>query len=97
MLQLSVTMRHTNAPASELHALAERELQKVQRFFQGPLRADVVFSEERGFKHVEVRLHANGQELIAKEKGESFLQALNQVAEILIRQLRKLKTRRSAR
>ncbi len=96
MLQITLTARHFKAP-DELHATLERELQKLTRFHSGLLRAHVVLEEERGLKHVEVRLNADGTEIVVKEKGDTYIAAVNQAVDVLVRQLRKLKTRRKAR
>ncbi|GBD07760.1 hypothetical protein HRbin21_01594 [bacterium HR21] len=96
MVEITVTARHFKAPP-ELHETVERELQKLTRFHPGLLRAHVVLEEERGFKHIEVRLNADGTELVVKERADSYLAALNQAVDVLVRQLRKLKTRREQR
>lgn len=96
MLQLTITARHFTAP-EELHATLERELQKLVRFHRGPLRAHVVLEEGRGRKHVEVRLNADGTEIVVTEQGDTYIAAVNQAVDVLVRQLRKLKTRRQAR
>ncbi|MEN3026794.1 MAG: ribosome-associated translation inhibitor RaiA [Chlorobiota bacterium] len=96
MLHVTLTARHFKAP-EELHETVERELQKLTRFHPGLLRAHVVLEEERGFKHVEVHLNADGHDIVVKEKGDSYIAALNQAVDVLVRQLRKLKTRREAR
>ncbi|MCS6966466.1 MAG: ribosome-associated translation inhibitor RaiA [Candidatus Kapabacteria bacterium] len=96
MLHLTVTARHFKAP-EELQETIERELQKLNRFHPGLLRAHVVLEEERGLKHVEVRLNADGREIVVKEKGDSYIAAVNQAVDVLVRQLRKLKTQRQQR
>ncbi len=96
MLQITVTARHFKAP-EELHTAIEQELQKLRRFYPGPLKAHIVLEEERGFKHVEILLNADGEEFVVKEKGDSYIAALNRAVDILVRQLRKQKTRRQGR
>ena len=80
------------------HALAAVE--KLGRYYDGIVHADIILSYERVTKSVkmaEINLHVFGVVLSAKEKSDHFTKSIDAVAEKLVTQLEKYKTRLRAK
>jgi putative sigma-54 modulation protein len=69
---------------------------KLDRYYDGIVRADVILSYERATKSVktaEVNLRVHGAVLTAREKSEDFIKSIDATAEKLAMQLAKYKTK----
>jgi putative sigma-54 modulation protein len=76
------------------HALAS--VQKLDRFYDGILRCDVILSIERmsrNVKAVEVNAHVYGMILTAKERSDDFVKSIDLAVDKIERQLSKYKTK----
>lgn len=73
---------------------AEKKLKKLERFFTGDCTISVVFTHEKAdsFK-VEVTAEYQGIIFRAQEYGTDFKEAIDLVVDVLVRQIRKHKTK----
>jgi putative sigma-54 modulation protein len=80
----------------DLREYALSSVKKLDKYFDGILRADLILSYERSSQSVkvaEVNLHVYGTLLAAKEKSEDFRKSLDLALEKVERQLAKYKTK----
>ena len=71
----------------------DRKLEKVSRFFSPEAEAAVTVHVEKGRQTVEVTIRDAGMIFRAEETAPDMLDALEKVMDVLIRQIRKNKTR----
>lgn len=94
-MEIHFTARHFHAHDTvKEHAIDS--VKKLDRFYDGIRRCDVVLSFERStnsVKVVEINLHVNRTLLTAVEKSEEFHKSIELAVEKLERQLVKYKTR----
>ena len=71
-------------------------VKKLERFYDGIVRSDIILSYERmsqSVKTAEINLHVHGTLLSAKEKSEDFYKSIDLAIDKLERQLAKYKTK----
>ena len=76
------------------HAI--KSVKKLDKFYDGIVRADIILSFERGsqsVKKAEISLRVHGTKLLAKEKSEDFHKSIDLAVDKLERQLTKYKTK----
>ncbi len=89
-MEVRITSRHTSLPES-VRTRTERLLSKLSKFDGRVSAVEVVFSEEKNTKKIEGILHIDRSEpIVATGEGHEFNEALSQVKDRLVRQLRKL-------
>ena len=72
---------------------AEKKLSKIDKFFGDDAVAKVTAKVERNAKVVEVTINHNGVIFRAQERSDDMIDALDNCVDILIRQIRKNKTK----
>ncbi len=72
---------------------AEKKLSKIDKFFGNDAIAKVTAKVERNAKVVEVTINHNGVIFRAQERSDDMIDALDGCVDILIRQIRKNKTK----
>jgi putative sigma-54 modulation protein len=75
---------------------AVRSVKKLDKFYDGIVRSDIILSFERtkkSLKMAEVNLHVHGTVLSAREKTEDFYKSIDLAIDKLERQLAKYKTK----
>ncbi|HEV8538724.1 MAG TPA: ribosome-associated translation inhibitor RaiA [Bacteroidota bacterium] len=80
----------------EIHDDAIASVKKLDKFYDGIRRVDIILSYERSaqsVKGVEINLHVNGAVLSAKEASETFQKSVDLALHKLERQLSKYKTK----
>ena len=94
-MQTTFTARRFRArPEIKAHAL--EAVQKLDRFYDGIVKANIICSFEgatKNIKVVEINVHVHGVLLFAKEKSEDFRKSTDLVIEKLSKQLAKYKTK----
>ncbi len=89
-MEVRITSRHTTLPES-LRARTEELLSKLNKYGVRISVVEVVFDEEKNSKKIEAILHIDrSAPLVATGEGDEFTEALRQVNERLVRQVRKL-------
>jgi putative sigma-54 modulation protein len=98
-MNVKFTARRFRAhPDIKEHAVAT--VQKLDRFYDGIVTADIILSFERVTKSVkmaEVNLHVHGAVLTARGKSEDFIKSIDAAAGKLEVQLAKYKTKRRSK
>jgi len=98
-MQITFTARHFRAHP-EIKERALDAVQKLARFYDGIVRADIILSYERAKKSIkaaEVNLHVYGVVLSAKGKSDNYIKSIDAVAEKLSMQLSKYKEKLRAK
>ncbi len=93
-MEVRITSRHTTLPES-LRARTEELLSKLNKYDARVSVVEVIFDEEKNSKKIEGILHIDrSASIVATGEGDDFSEALSQVNERLVRQLRKLHEQR---
>ncbi|MFI5250942.1 MAG: ribosome hibernation-promoting factor, HPF/YfiA family [Bacteroidota bacterium] len=98
-MDVHITARRFKAH-KEIRDYALESIQRLDKFYDGILRSDVILSYERtmnSVKTAEVNVHIQGNTLNAKEKSEDFILSLDRAIDKLIKQLDKVKTKTRVR
>lgn len=80
----------------EIKEHAIDQVNKLDKFFDGIVSADVILSfegAEKNIKIAEINLHVHGTVLTAKEKSDDFRKSIDFATEKLSMQLEKYKTK----
>ena len=94
-MDIQFTARRFRAQ-SEIKSHAIDAVQKLGKFYDGIVRADIILSYERGtnsVKTAEITLHVYGVVLFAKERSDDFVKSINVATEKLGNQLKKYKSK----
>ena len=81
-------------PHAAIRKHAVDAIRKLDKFYDGIVRSDVILSFERTLKSVksaEINLHVDGTVLTAKDKSEDFYKSIDLAVEKLERRLAKYK------
>jgi putative sigma-54 modulation protein len=91
-MQLSTTFRHMDGSQAVREYTAEK-LDKIRKYFKGPITAHAVFSVERGFHHcVDLSITLpNGLQVSAKETTEDMYSSIDLATARIERQVRRWK------
>ncbi len=71
----------------------ETKLSKLDKFFESDARADVTVTSERNLMRVEITIRYNGMVIRAEDAAEEPNEAVDRLMDVLLRQIRKNKTR----
>lgn len=71
----------------------ETKLSKLDKFFDTDAAADVTVTPERDLHRVEVTIRCNGMVFRAEDAAEDMNEAVDRLVDVLLRQIRKNKTR----
>ena len=89
-MEVRITSRHTTLP-EPLRARTQELLSKLNKYGVRISVVEVVFDEEKNSKKIEAILHIDrSAPIVATGEGDEFSEALRQVNERLVRQVRKL-------
>lgn len=98
-MNISITARKFKAHPS-LKDYIKDEVSSLRRFNEDILSAEVILSYQNSkdsIKTAELILHVPGQIVTAIEQTDDFKKSVNASVEKIIRQLKKIKTKREAR
>ncbi len=94
MVRVQISERHCDVP-DDLLERTEDQIEALGKFDPRASSADVVYTEEKLTRKVEVVIHIDGSEpVIAHGDGMGFRSALDQVVDRLGRMLRKQRQQR---
>jgi putative sigma-54 modulation protein len=99
VMNVQITARKFKARET-LKDFITNEIQSLKKYNDDILTADVVLSFQNSkdsIKTAEITVHVPGQTLFATENSDEFEKSVNASIEKLTRQLKKLKTKRTAR
>ena len=94
-MQTTFTARRFKARV-EIKTDAINSVQKLERYYDGIVKADIILSfegAEKNIKVAEVNLHVHGVLLSAKEKSEDYRKSMDLVIEKLSKQVTKYKSK----
>jgi putative sigma-54 modulation protein len=94
-MDIHLTARKFRA-REEIRKHAMTSVKKLDKFYDGIVRCDVILSFERttnSLKVAEINLHVHGTVLTACEKSEEYFKSIDLAVEKLERQLAKYKTK----
>jgi ribosomal subunit interface protein len=93
-MRVQITARHCEVPSDVLER-TESVISGLTRYEPRASAGDVVYSEEKLTKKVEVLIHIDREEpVVAHGEGSEFRSALDEVVDRLSRRLRRLRERR---
>ena len=93
-MRVQITARHCDVPKDVLER-TETQIRSLAKYQARASAADVVYSEEKLMRKVEVIVHIDGAEaVVAHGEGTEFRPALDAVVERLSRRLRRQRERR---
>jgi len=91
-MQVSVTFKHLE-PSEAIRTFAEEKVQKIKKYIDTPVEANVVLSVQK-FRHIaEVNFMVNGFAISGTEATEDMYSSIDKVMDKIERQLRRHKTR----
>ena len=91
-MKITITGRKTTVRPSFVER-TEKKLSKLDKFFDADVNADVTVSQENNRQRVEVTIRCNGMVFRAEEAATDANEAVDRLVDILLRQIRKNKTR----
>ena len=94
-MRVKIAQRHCDVPNDVLQR-TEDLVQKLNKYEPHVGTAEVVYSEEKHTKHIEVILHIDGSPpIVARADERAFRSALDKVVDRLTRMLKKHRGRRT--
>ena len=88
-MRVKITARHCNI-SDPVRERAESQMERLTKYHPRVTGADVVFTEVKRSRHVEVILSVDrGEPVVAQADGEEFRTALDKVVDRLSRRLRR--------
>jgi len=91
-MQVKVTARHFKAP-KELRDFVEKEVRKLERYFDGVLNCHVILSSDNGQEVAEIVAHSKKHQFTAIESGQKMDRAVVVAVDKLRTQLQRYKSR----
>jgi ribosomal subunit interface protein len=93
-VRVTTTERHCEVPKNVI-SRAESQTAALAKFESRATHADVIFSEEKRSRKVEIVVHVDGApEVAGRGDGEDFRKALDRAVDRVRRQLREQRERR---
>ena len=92
----NIYLRKTDLTNEQKEMLTKKVL-KLSKYFDGDVSADIVISEQRDKKIVEVTIRTGGMIYRAEERNEEVYNATDDIIDSIERQIRKNKTRLAKR
>ena len=91
-MQIEVTARHFKAPR-ELRNLVEKEVRKLERYFDGVLDCHIILSRDNGREVAEIVAHSKKHQFTVIEAGQKMDRAVVLAVDKLKTQLLRHKAR----
>lgn len=93
-MRVSITERHCNVPAKVL-TRTEEQVSALSKYEQRATAADVIFTDEKHTRKVEVVVHIDAApHMAARGEGDDFRTAIDQAVDRLRRMLREGRVQR---
>ena len=88
--QIEITSRHFKAP-KELRNFVEKEIRKLNRYFDGVLDYHIILTHDDGQREAEILAHAKGHNFTASERDKHMDRAVVLAVEKMKTQLNRHK------
>ena len=92
-MKITFAARHFTA-SDKLQAFATRELEHLQRYFNGDLAGDIILEESGSLKTVEMRINMLGKLLPVRVEGNDFYKIIPKAVDKLEKQLKAQKSKK---
>ncbi|MBM3326641.1 MAG: ribosome-associated translation inhibitor RaiA [Calditrichaeota bacterium] len=89
-MKVTFSARHFDA-TEKLRLFATKEIERLKRYFDGNLNADVILEENGNVKSVELRLTMLGKLLPSRVEGADFYKLIPQAVDKLEKQVKSTK------
>lgn len=77
-----------------ISSYAEKKFSKLEKFFEGPVQAQVVFKREKFREICEVILSGDGETIVVKEETDDIYSSIDLAYESLEKQVKKIKEKK---
>lgn len=94
-MQISMTFRHMDA-SDAMKELITEKVNKVKKYLQGPIEANVVLSVERYLQSCDITISASGKVYKGHEETDDMYASIDRVMDKIERQIDKSKGRMRA-
>jgi putative sigma-54 modulation protein len=91
-MQIIVTFRHME-PSTALKGYVEQKLERLGKFFYRDMEANVVLSVEKHRHRAEIQIKGDRTTINCTEEKEDMYQAIDLVADKILRQVKKYKSK----
>ena len=91
-MKINFAARHFE-PTEKLQTFATKEMERLSRYFDGPMHGDLVLEENGDLKVAEMRLNMAGRILPVKVEGTDFYKIVPKAVEKLEKQLKAQKSK----
>lgn len=93
MIEFSFTFKGMES-SEAIKGYAKKKLKKFEKYFMGPVSAQVIFKREKFREIVEVIINGDGKNIIVKEETSDIYEAIDLAYETLEKQIKKIKEKK---
>lgn len=93
MMEFSFTFKGMDSSPA-IAQYAEKKLSRLERYFYGPVQAQVILKREKFREIAEVVLNGDGETLVVKEETDDIYSSIDFAYESLEKQVKRLKEKR---
>ncbi|MDP8228712.1 MAG: ribosome-associated translation inhibitor RaiA [Candidatus Electryoneaceae bacterium] len=95
-MQITFSARHFEA-SDKLEQFARKELLRLEKYYDGVMKVDIILEENGSKKEVEVRLNMLGKLLPTKMDGNDFYKMIPQAIDKIAKQIKATKSKTFSR
>ncbi|RUM88383.1 MAG: ribosome-associated translation inhibitor RaiA [Thermodesulfatator sp.] len=92
-MQINITFRHLES-SEGLKEYVRKKIGRLEKYFVGPVEAHVILKAEKFRNEAEVILRGDGLDITAREETGDMYEAIDLVADVLEKQIKKLRDKR---
>ncbi|OAQ19899.1 ribosome hibernation-promoting factor, HPF/YfiA family [Thermosulfurimonas dismutans] len=92
-MQINITFRHLDS-SEGLKEYVRKKIGRLEKYFEGPVEAQVILKAEKLRNEVEVILRGDGLDVTAKEETGDMYEAIDLVSDILEKQIKRFREKR---
>ncbi len=95
-MQINITFRHLDSSLG-LKEYAQKRISKLEKYFYGPVEANVILRAEKFRQQAEVIINGDGYTINGKEETADMYEAIDLVVAKLESQIKRLREKRKSR
>ncbi len=92
-MKINITFRHLDS-SEGLKEYVKKKIGRLEKYFEGPVEAQVILKAEKFRNEAEVILRGDGLDITAKEETADMYEAIDLVSDILEKQVKRLREKR---
>ncbi len=92
-MQINITFRHLDS-SEGLKEYVRKKIGRLEKYFEGPVEAQVILKAEKFRNEAEVILRGDGLDVTAREETGDMYEAIDLVSDILEKQIKRLREKR---